>query len=177
MVTKALTLDLVRYEKPEYAEQVRQQMLRIRKIKELRDNKPGAPTGQKKLSTIMKHALDIVYETDPDLEPELYGLTYREVIILRILDRAARHGDLQAFDRIIDRLEGKPVNKSEAQTTNMNYLEFLMEIGRKDREEYGEELQKIGDLYDEETTGHESVSDSPAVTERASVLQPPRSQN
>lgn len=161
----AITHDLIRYEQPEYALQVKEQLMRLRK---LRDGKKGQAKGQKQLSTLMKHALDIIYVTDPTLEPELYGLTYREVIILRVLDRAARTGDLGAFDRIIDRLEGKPVQKQESQNTEMNYLEYLMEIDRKEKEETNE----IEDLY-ESPDGE----DASAVPERSPVLRTPCSEN
>lgn len=162
MDNSSTTLVLNKLQPPEYQDQVNEQMKRIRALVK---NKNGSRKNHKKLSTIMKHALDIIYDCDPDLEPELHGLTYREVIILRVMDKAARDGDLGAFDRIIDRLEGKAVQKSESTETKMNYLEYIMEVERKERQDDA----GIADLYEE--------PHPLPVAERASILQPTRSEN
>ena len=113
------SLAFIRYEKPEYAKQIRNQMKRARAVV----RKTGKRN--KKYSTILKAALSLVYNTDPDLEPELHGLNYMEVIIMRVVERAARTGDVTQFEKLMDRLEGKPAQKIESTKVELPYHEFL----------------------------------------------------
>lgn len=80
------------------------------------------------LSEVIQAALNLIYEHDPDCEAEFAGLTNREVMVLRLIKQATKQGDLKAFDRVADRMEGKPRQIQETFKSNKSYLEYLKEL-------------------------------------------------
>lgn len=76
------------------------------------------------LKDITASQLNELYNADPVLEPELQGLTYAQVMVKRQVAMAAS-GDGHAFDRVADRVEGKPKQVTENFNMNMSYQEFL----------------------------------------------------
>lgn len=67
------------------------------------------------------------YPACPVLEPDLHGLTYGQVACLKQVINAAS-GDSGAFDRILDRLIGKPLQVNQNLNVNKSYKDFLTEI-------------------------------------------------
>lgn len=89
---------------------------------------------ERPLSEVIQAALNLIYEHDPIAEPEFEGLTNREVMVLRLVKQATKYGDMKAFDRVADRLEGKPRQIQETFKSDKTYLEYLQELAD---EEYG----------------------------------------
>lgn len=59
-----------------------------------------------------------------------YGMTNLEVMLLKQAENAARTGDGQEVDRILDRLIGKPLAKSENLNISDTYEKALERIGK-----------------------------------------------
>lgn len=76
------------------------------------------------LGGMVEVALDLPYPADPALEPDLVGLTYAQVAVLKQV-KAAALGDGFAFDRVFDRTVGKPVAKKVSVKANIKYTDFL----------------------------------------------------
>jgi len=78
-------------------------------------NKKGRPEGAISIKTILNKYLD----TGSGIVNELTGkkMTLREQITFEQI-RKATEGDLGSFKEIMDRIEGKPMQKSEVENTN-----------------------------------------------------------
>lgn len=76
------------------------------------------------LGGMVEAALDLPYPADPALEPDLVGLTYAQVAVLKQVKMASM-GDGFAFDRVFDRTVGKPVAKKVSVKATMKYTDFL----------------------------------------------------
>lgn len=79
----------------------------------------------------LKEMCNLPYPADPILEPDYVGLTYLQVMLLRTVERAA-NGSLDAFDRVLDRMVGKPQQVNTNVNVGATYKDFLDEIARKE---------------------------------------------
>lgn len=77
---------------------------------------------------VLATLFDVPYPADPLLEPELEGLTYGQVACFKQMQMAAR-GDGAAFDRVLDRTIGKPVN-TQINVDAKNYQDYLLDVAR-----------------------------------------------
>lgn len=60
-----------------------------------------------------------------------YGMTNAEAMITRLVDNAARTGDKDEVEKILDRLLGKPKQTSETIKTTLTYEDRLKEIAAR----------------------------------------------
>lgn len=106
-------------------------------------NPRGKPKGSKHLSTILGELLQVKIKSEDFIEEKCVKQPVGRIIILELI-RRAKEGDLKAIGMILDRLEGKAVQKTEITnhedellnireiTENMTYKEaaeiFLREI-------------------------------------------------
>lgn len=94
---------------------------------------PRVSVVNRPLRKVIEAALNLIYEHGPG-EEEFEGLTNREVLVLRLVKKATKEGDMKAFDRVADRLEGKPLQIQETFKSDKTYLGYLQELAN---EEYG----------------------------------------
>lgn len=84
-----------------------------------------------KVKDTLTRLWDCPYPADPLFEPDFVGLTFGQVASLRQVMDAAQ-GNASAFERVLDRIIGKPVQ----QNTNINlggsYKDFLLEIAKSE---------------------------------------------
>lgn len=85
---------------------------------------PLAQLDSKQTPQMIEAALNAPYPADPLLEPDFVGLTNAQVMVIRQVLRAAG-GSGDAFDRIMDRLVGKPTNTSKNLNVSASYEDFL----------------------------------------------------
>lgn len=71
------------------------------------------------------------YPADPILEPDLVGLTYGQVALYRQMHRASA-GSGEAFDRVLDRMVGKPLQATLNKNINGTYKDFLEEVAKEE---------------------------------------------
>lgn len=76
--------------------------------------------------------LDELYNADPILEPELVGLTNAQVMVQRQVVLATQ-GNGESFDRIADRVEGRPKQVNENLNLTVSYQDYLDEITRNEQ--------------------------------------------
>ncbi len=89
--------------------------------------KPKVSIVDRPLREVVQAALNLMYE--PRLgEDDFAGLTNREVMVLRLVKKATQEGDMKAFDRVADRLEGKPHQIQTTLNSDKSYLEYIQEI-------------------------------------------------
>ena len=91
---------------------------------------PLAKLSSNQTGQMIEVVLDLPYNADPLLEPELVGLTNAQVMVFRMVQKAA-NGSSDAFDRIMDRLVGKPVSTSKNLNVQTSYEDFLKTIATK----------------------------------------------
>ncbi len=77
-----------------------------------RRNLEGKPEGSRNAKTLIKKWLDVVENVRNPITGQLEDLTQYDIIILAQLAKA-RAKDTQAFNALLDRLEGKPVQSTE----------------------------------------------------------------
>ncbi len=73
------------------------------------------------------------------IEKEFRGMTNAEVMMIRMADKAAR-GSNEAFDKILDRVIGRPKQVNENLNMTMSYEEYLAKLAE---EEDAEQAQII----------------------------------
>lgn len=71
------------------------------------------------------------YPACPVLEPEFVGLTFGQVAIFRQV-QAAASGCSIAFDKMVDRMVGRPMQVNQNLNVNKSYKDFLLEIAREE---------------------------------------------
>ena len=81
---------------------------------------------------------DLPYPYDPLLEPELAGMTYYQVALLKQAQAAAA-GALEPLVFFTDRRIGKPAQVNFNLNSNESYAEFLKRIARAEGEVVDEE--------------------------------------
>lgn len=99
------------------------------------DDKP-VPVTERMLSSDHVHdlvscAASLPYNAEDDfydLFPELYGLSYLEVALIKLAQQAAG-GSLGATEALLDRIVGKPKQSIEKKTINLSYQDLLDSIG------------------------------------------------
>lgn len=77
-----------------------------------------------KLLETLKVSLDLPYDGN---DPSLQNLTMGEAMVVQEARKAA-HGDSAAYNRIMDRLVGAPVQRSESVNFNGNLSDFLDKV-------------------------------------------------
>ena len=85
-------------------------------------NLNGRPKGVKNTKTIFERFLSIEKSMKNPLNNELEKLSIAELLALKQIANAM-NGDLSAYKEIIDRLEGKIINKID-NNTNLNINDF-----------------------------------------------------
>lgn len=83
-----------------------------------------------KLMETMKACLDLPYDGD---DPSLQGLTMAEAMVIQETRKAA-HGDSDAYNRILDRIVGPPVQKTQSVNFSGDLSEFLDKVSDQTRE-------------------------------------------
>ena len=76
------------------------------------------------------------YPADPILEPEKIGLTYGQVAMLIQVSDAAKGNGL-AFDRVLDRMIGKPQTLNTNVNIGGSYKDFLDEVAKQESSQEG----------------------------------------
>lgn len=87
-----------------------------------------------KIKQIMEAAASLPYQGEGSfigLEPELFGHTKIEVMMIRLMRRAAA-GDLDAVKIVLDRLMGKPEQLSKTYSVKGTYKDFLEILKKKE---------------------------------------------
>lgn len=79
----------------------------------------------------LRELWDHPYNACPITEPEFEGLTYGQVILKKQILFAAS-GDPSAFDRVLDRMVGKPVQANVNTNISGSYKDFLEEVARQE---------------------------------------------
>lgn len=91
---------------------------------------PAQYLGRIKASEV-KSTIEVIwnnpYPACPVLEPEFVGLSYGQVAILKQVLLASQ-GDPGAFDRVLDRMVGRPLQVNKNMNVNKNYRDFLLDI-------------------------------------------------
>lgn len=71
------------------------------------------------------------YDADPILEPEFVGRTNLEVMLIRRVRHAAKSGDADEVDALLDRVLGKPKQTSEVRRVELTYEELVNGLARQ----------------------------------------------
>jgi len=74
---------------------------------------------------------DQPYNACPITEPEFEGMTYGQVILKKQVLYAAG-GDPAAFDRVLDRMVGKPLQANVNTNLSGSYKDFLEDVARQE---------------------------------------------
>lgn len=77
-----------------------------------------APADKRELTNFPPH-IPIMFEQSFGRVP-----TRQDLMALAVMTKAME-GDVQAFNALLDRTEGKPIQKTQNQNLNMNYVDFL----------------------------------------------------
>lgn len=80
-------------------------------------------------------ALSLPYEGEGDylgLEPELFGHTKGEVMMIRLAKHAAA-GDKDAIKILLDRILGRPEQSTKSLSVKMSYEEMLAEMAKENK--------------------------------------------
>jgi hypothetical protein len=98
-------------------------------------NLNGRPLGSRNIKTRIKELLDNYEEiiNDNGIEKKIDG---NDKLILSLIERAFKDKNLNAINMLLDRLEGKPTQRTEVEIANSplsNTLETLRDI-LKDKE-------------------------------------------
>jgi len=101
-------------------------------------NPKGRPKGSKNISTYLKEFLECSLEVTNPISKKKEKLKLAAVIALKQIKNAL-NSDRQAINDIMDRLEGKPVQKQEIDA-NVNTIEVI-DFGA---DEYGEDESNKG---------------------------------
>lgn len=80
-------------------------------------NPDGKKKGTRNLSTILKEYLELEVEIENE-KGEKVKVENQDLIIAQLIRKAAKDGDLKAIEQILDRMEGKPIQKQEIKTDN-----------------------------------------------------------
>lgn len=95
---------------------------------------PAQAMGRIKASEV-KSSIEAIwnhpYPACPILEPDLVGLTYGQVAIVKQVQMAAG-GDPGAFDRILDRMIGRPLQVNHNVNANKSYKDFCIEVAKEE---------------------------------------------
>ena len=78
-------------------------------------NPNGRPKGSRNLTTILREMLE--EEIEVNVDGVKTKKQFQEVIVRKLLQKA-NEGNLKAIEQILDRMEGKPVQKQEIKTDN-----------------------------------------------------------
>lgn len=116
------------------AEWARYRELQNEMLKPAKD-KAGDPRidNRKSARQLIVALMEMPYEETLSMEPELAGLTYQEVMIVRQIKEAARKGgDISAFKYLMDRVYGKPTNFSDNTTRDETLAELLDRLDEED---------------------------------------------
>lgn len=89
-----------------------------------------AASPAEKLMETMKACLDLPYDGN---DPSLQNLTMAEAMVIQEARKAA-HGDSYAFGRIMDRIVGPPVQKSQSVNVNADLSDFLDKVAEQSKE-------------------------------------------
>lgn len=73
-------------------------------------------------------ALSMPYDDPIGLEPQFRGLTNLEVMMIKRANRAAKTGDGDESDKLLDRVLGKTKIMSEIKKVNIDYVDFLKAV-------------------------------------------------
>lgn len=87
------------------------------------------------------------YPACPVLEPECANMTYGQVAVMRQVQLAAS-GDPSAFDRLVDRMIGRPMQVNQNLNVNKSYRDFCADIAREE-----------GMVIDADSTGRSDSQD------------------
>lgn len=93
------------------------------------------PADKDNVKKLMEAAASLPYEGEGSwlgLEPELFGHTKLEVMMIRLMKQAAS-GDMDAIKIVLDRLMGKPEQISKSMEVTGTYKEFLELLDKKDK--------------------------------------------
>lgn len=82
-----------------------------------------------RLLETLKVSLDLPYQGN---DPSLQGLTFGEAMVVQEARKAA-HGDSAAFGRIMDRIVGPPVQKSQSVNLNGDLSDFLDKVSEQSK--------------------------------------------
>lgn len=136
----------------------RKGLKKAQEVNALKPSRVGRKDGSKKdLKSILKKFLDTPigkreYDKLPAKVRSALGdymggeLTRADVAAFALMGKAMS-GDINAFKEIADRVEGKPVQRTENKNMNMNYTDFLGGLaGFSDDEDDDEDLEPIIEL-------------------------------
>ena len=82
-------------------------------------NPAGRPRGSRNIKTILRELLDLTEEARNPITGETHEVTQLDIMLAKLVTMA-KHGDLAAFDRVADRLEGRPDQKTKSENVNTN---------------------------------------------------------
>lgn len=86
-------------------------------------------------ATQVKRTMEVLWDCEypacPVLEPEYVGLSYGQVAIKKQITMAAQ-GNSEAFERVLDRIIGKPMQVNQNLNVNKSYKDFLDELAAQD---------------------------------------------
>lgn len=88
-----------------------------------------AESRSQEIKANLKSLWNMPYPADPVLEPELAGMTYGQVALMRQIIAAA-NGVGEAVDRVMDRLIGRPAQINTNLNVGASYKDFLDEVAR-----------------------------------------------
>lgn len=71
------------------------------------------------------------YPACPITEPDLVNMTYGQVAVYKQVYQAA-HGDGQAFDRVVDRMIGRPMQVNQNLNVNKSYKDFCLDLAKEE---------------------------------------------
>jgi hypothetical protein len=86
---------------------------------------------REQVADIIVAAATDLYDADAVLEPEFVGKTNLEVMVLKRTRRAARSGDMDEVESLLDRIVGKPKTTAEVTKKVITYEDALREIQRR----------------------------------------------
>lgn len=90
-------------------------------------NPKGKPKGSEDTVTILTRILNRIVKTKDPFTGESTQITAKEALLLKQFSQAIQ-GDQKSFDRIFDRLEGKPKQIIDQTNTNVNIDTVLKEL-------------------------------------------------
>ncbi len=95
-------------------------------------NPRGKPKGSRDIKTILTELLQTEVAEENPLTGEMTILQAGELMYTQLVAKAAKDGDLQAIDKVMDRLEGKAVAKTE-DVTERSFMDNLEAAKKTDK--------------------------------------------
>lgn len=89
-------------------------------------NPKGRPKGAKSIETILRELMEVKMSEENPMTGKTETVPAGTLMYAQLMAKAAKDGDLNAIDKIMDRLEGKAVAKT-ADVTEKSFMENLEE--------------------------------------------------